>query len=431
MLNTLVLVIVAALGLTTPVASGDNSPDRGPSALTVLTGIYSKDAPYAAPKPTIKTPPEGYAMVFIENLGRHGSRASTSDADEDGVLEEWEDASDENALTPLGESLAADVKSFQDAEEKVGYGNLSTRGKAEWRGIGARTAANYPTFFTSLEGLNWPLDSITTTVYRTKQSVAALESGLLAKYPNLNLGEKYADKDLVNFGSSRSRQGSRDLTAVMEGSDVVTASTNVLKRVYTAAYVESLNDPVEKALEIYALYCIAASMSEDTDVTFDEYIDKKDAAVLGYARDAEKFYKYGPGVEGENGTYEGAKLLLGDFFDGLDARVNGGSRATVFRIAHGETTMPFAALLQLPGSEKQAAPGVPYTYDNNPWRGDKIGGMAGNIEWVAYQHLDNKSVVVTMRYNEKPIKFRSSCTSIPEDSYFYTLNELKRCLPTS
>lgn len=430
MLNTLVLVIAAALGLTTPVASGDNSPERGPSALTVLTGIYSKDAPYVAPKPTIKAPPEGYAMVFIENIGRHGSRVSTSDADEDGVLEEWEDASNANALTPLGESLAADVKSFRAAEEKIGYGNLSTRGKAEWRGIGARTAANYPTFFTSLEGLKWPLDSITTTVYRTKQSVEALESGLTAKYPNLNLGEKYADKDLVNFGSSRSRQASRDLKAIMEGPDVVAASTNVLKRVYTAAYVESLNDPVEKALEIYALYCIAASMSEDTEVTFDEYIDKKDAAVLGYARDAEKFYKYGPGVEGENGTYEGAKLLLDDFFDALDARINGGSQATVFRIAHGETMMPFAALLQLPGSEKQAAPGVAYTYDNNPWRGDKIGGMAGNVEWVAYQHLDDKSAVVTMRYNEKPIKFRTACTPISEGSYFYTPTELKRCLRT-
>ena len=431
MLKTLVLVIAAALGLTTPVASGDNSPERGPSALTVLTGIYSKDAPYVAPRPTIKTPPDGYAMVFIETIGRHGSRASTSDADEKEVLEEWEEASDEDALTPLGESLGPDVESFRAAEEEIGYGNLSTRGRAEWQGIGARTAANYPTFFKSLEDLKWSLDSISTTVYRTKQSVAALESGLIARYPNLNLGEKYADKDLVNFDSSRSRQGSRDLRAIMKRPDVVTASTNVLKRVYTDSYVEALNDPVEKALELYALYCIAAGMSEDTDVTFDEYFDKEDAALLGYARDAEKFYKYGPGVEGENGTYEGAELLLDDFFDALDARVDGGSQATVFRVAHGETTMPFAALLQLPGSEKQAAPGVPYTYDNNPWRGDKIGGMAGNIEWVAYQHLDNESVVVTMRYNEKPIKFRSECRPISEDNYFYTPTELERCLPTS
>ncbi|MGZ8704625.1 MAG: hypothetical protein ACXWYB_08165 [Aeromicrobium sp.] len=175
-------------------------------------------------------------------------------------------------------------------------------------------------------------------------------------------------------------------------------------------------------------------MSEDTEVTFNEYVSKEDAAVLGYARDAEKFYKYGPGVEGENNTYVGAELLLddffNDFFEALDARVDGGTQATAFRVAHGETMMPFAALLQLPGSEKQATSGVPYDYDNNPWRGDKVGGMAGNIEWVAYED-PQRNTIVTMRYNEEPVRFRSECMPISEDSYFYTPTELKRCLATS
>ncbi|MGZ5368365.1 MAG: hypothetical protein ACXWXV_03800 [Aeromicrobium sp.] len=175
-------------------------------------------------------------------------------------------------------------------------------------------------------------------------------------------------------------------------------------------------------------------MSEDTEVTFNEYVSKEDAAVLGYARDAEKFNKYGPGVEGENNTYVGAELLLddffNDFFEALDARVDGGTQATAFRVADGETMMPFAALLQLPGSEKQATSGVPYDYDNNPWRGDKVGGMAGNIEWVAYED-PQRNTIVTMRYNEEPVRFRSECMPISEDSYFYTPTELKRCLATS
>ncbi|MGZ5367219.1 MAG: hypothetical protein ACXWDB_05785, partial [Aeromicrobium sp.] len=41
-------------------------------------------------------------------------------------------------------------------------------------------------------------------------------------------------QDLVDFDSERSRQGSRDLAVIMERSDVVTASTNVLERVYDA-----------------------------------------------------------------------------------------------------------------------------------------------------------------------------------------------------
>jgi len=433
LLKALVLIVVAIVGLTTPVAPGDNAPvrDRERAAPSVPPGHYSKDTPYAAPKATIKAPPEGYAMIFIENIGRHGSRASVSPSVEKHVLKVWENATEEEALRTVGKALAADVKSLQAAEKKIGYGNLSTRGKAEWKGIGTRTAVNYPTFFKSLQGLKLPLDSITTPIFRTKQSIAAFESGLTTKYSKLALGTTSADKDLVRFDSEMSEQGAKDLDAIMKQPDVVTASTSVLKRIYRSSYVESLDDPVGEALDIYALYCIAAGMSEDTTVTFNQYVDTKDAAVLAYARDAEKFYRYGPGVKGENITYKNANLLLQDFFDALDARIDGGTGATVFRVAHGETTMPFAALLQLPGSEKQATKGTPYTYSNNPWRGDKAGGMAGNIEWVAYRERRTKSIIVTMRYNEKPVPFRRECKPISKGSYFYTPTELKRCLPTS
>ncbi|MEO6471557.1 MAG: hypothetical protein ABIR57_06685, partial [Aeromicrobium sp.] len=174
----------------------------------------------------------------------------------------------------------------------------------------------------------------------------------------------------------------------------------------------------------------AAGMSEDTHVTFHKYFPLKDAAALAYARDAGSFYKYGPGVTGENQTYKGAEKLRTAFFDALDERINGGDTAAVFRIGHGETTMPFAALLQLPGSEKQADPGVPYTYADNPWRGANIGQMAGNVEWVAYRD-GQKNVLVTMRYNEKPALFRAECKPVSAGSYFYTPTELERCLPSS
>ncbi len=117
--------------------------------------------------------------------------------------------------------------------------------------------------------------------------------------------------------------------------------------------------------------------------------------------------------------------MLADFFGELDQRIGGGSTAAVFRPAHGETIMPFAALIGLPGSEKQAAAGEAYTYDNNPWRGYVAGRLAGNIEWVAYRNAA-KNVLVTMRYNEQPVEFREGCKAAKP--YFYEVAELKRCL---
>ncbi len=172
---------------------------------------------------------------------------------------------------------------------------------------------------------------------------------------------------------------------------------------YTPAYVDSIKDPVLAALDIYKLYATAPGMQSDTDVTFEKYVPLDLAKALAYVIDAQNFYGFGPGIAGQDFSYRAAKPILDDFFDELDKRIKGGSTAAVFRPAHGETTMPFAALLQLPGSEKQAAKGEVYTYDNNPWRGSVAGRLAGNVEWVAYRNAA-KDVLVTMRYNEQPVE---------------------------
>ena len=55
------------------------------------------------------------------------------------------------------------------------------------------------------------------------------------------------------------------------------------------------------------------------------------------------------------------------------------------------------------------------------------GKLGGNIEWTAFRDKDHK-VLVTMRYNEKPVPFHSECTPYKKDSYFYRVSELKGCL---
>lgn len=395
-----------------------------------LDYFYAKDTPYAAPTDSIKTPPAGYSAFFIENVGRHGSRAAiTGNAGKD-MLSAWKQADKANAVTKLGRSLPADLKAFQSAQETVGFGQESTRGKAEWKGIGARTASNYPSFFeaTQKDGDNVLL--VTTPVHRTKVSIEAFRSGLVESYPDLHIPAPISETEYVNLGSAISPQGAKDLAAIMASPDVVAAADSVLERIFTRTYVASMQGKIDIVRRLYGLYSIAPGLDLDTDVTFHTYFPRKEAAVFSYVRDVGTFYTLGPGVAGDNRTYKNAKVLRAAFFTALDKRINGGKNATIFRVAHGETTVPFAALLQLPGSEKQAEPGVPFSYANNPWRGATAGLMAGNIEWVAYRD-SRKNVLVTMRYNEKPAKFRSECTPVSPGSYFYTPNELKSCLPSS
>jgi hypothetical protein len=37
-------------------------------------------------------------------------------------------------------------------------------------------------------------------------------------------------------------------------------------------------------------------------------------------------------------------------------------------------------------------------------------------------------VLVTMRYNEQPVRFNASCTPSPASPYFYSVSQLKSCL---
>ncbi len=388
-------------------------------------GRYNKEVPYGnAIASPIKAPPKGYEPIFIENVSRHGSRTLTSSAGEARARKIWNAAENQNALTQFGEAFNEDLTAFQQAEQKIGYGNMSRLGKAEWAGIGRRTADNYGDYLKKATADGDKVAYKVTTFQRTEESADAMASSLKKAVPDLKLAERQRDLSLLIIRGS-TIEANHAVDEILASKPIVDAARGVLGTLYSPAYVDSIGDPVPAALDIYKLYATAPGMQSDTDETFEKYVRLEHAKVLAYAVDSPLFYGFGPGIAGQDFSYRAARPILDDFFTELDERIKGGSKAAVFRQAHGETTMPFAALLRLPGSEKQAAEGDVYTYDNNPWRGRVAGRLAGSIEWVAYRNVA-KDVLVTMRYNERPVKFRKGCK--PAEPYFYEVAELKRCL---
>lgn len=407
------LVVAAAVPATADIVSNKH--------------YYANQTPYGDPASTsIKTPPRGYELVLLQNVGRHGSRSQTGPVAEDRALKVWSAASRKGALTTAGKQFDNDVKAFQKAERAIGYEKLSATGKAEWQGIGRRTAANYPEFWAKMARAKDNVKFSTSPVYRTKQSASALRAGLSAAAPGLDLKARSTDKNLL-ITNGASKAGNAATASVLRRSDVRAAARHVLRRLYSSSYVKSLNDPVGKAIDIYTMYSIAPGLAVETDVTFSRYMPVEDAKYLALAKDAGNFYRYGPGVKGETASYRQARPVLKSFFREIDARLKGGHNAASFRLGHGETTMPFAALIEAPGSQKQAPKSKPYSYGNNPWRGWIAGRMAGNLEWALYKNASGNSLV-TMRYNEQPVRFNSSCKASSAGRYFYRVSTLKRCL---
>lgn len=412
------MVVSLLVAAGTPATAADIVSDRH---------HYSNQTPYGDPASTsIKTPPRGYQLVQLQNVGRHGSRSQTNAKAENRALKVWSAASRKGALTTVGKQFGDDVKAFQKAERGITYGHLSATGKAEWQGIGRRTAANYPEFWARVAASRDNVKFSNSPVYRTEQTASALRAGLSAAAPGLDLKARTTDKHLL-ISNGASKAGNAAVAKVLRRSDIRAAARHVLRRLYSASYVKSLNDPVGKALDIYSMYAIAPGLKVETEVTFDRYVPVKDAKLLALAKDAGNFYRYGPGVKGETRSYRQARPVLKSFFEEIDARLKGGHNAASFRLGHGETTMPFAALIDAPGSQKQASKSTPYSYGNNPWRGWVAGRMAGNIEWALYRNASGKALV-TMRYNEQPVRFTKACKASSAGRYFYRVSTLKRCL---
>jgi hypothetical protein len=413
--RTATLLTTALVALALPLSSAHADGDRG----------YANQTPYGDPVSTpIVAPPAGYDLFFVENVGRHGARSLTSSAAEKRALSVWKGASRRGALTARGKRLDNQIRAFQRAEKKLGYGNLSTVGKQEWRGIGRRTATSYSSFFTAAAAKGEKIALTTSPVHRTKQSATSFRLGLRSVVPTAVTSPRTVDRDLL-IGEGSTKAGRSAIAKAQRRSSVKAAARTVLRRAYKASYVKRIKDPVGAALDLHLLYSTAPGMAKDTRVTFADIVPASAARRLAEATDARTFYRFGPGVAGQTSSYRRAQPVLDDFFTALDRRIAGGSTAAVFRLAHGEVTMPFAALVKLPGSQQQA--GRTFSYASNPWRGSVAGRLGGNIEWAAYRNASGE-VLVTMRHNEQPVQFDASCTPSATSPYFYRLDQLRKCL---
>ncbi|WP_329493995.1 histidine-type phosphatase [Kitasatospora herbaricolor] len=458
---TLSVALAATVLLAGGPASAQGRHGGGhPDGESYPYGTKTPYEPQGRPK-QYERAPKGYLPVFTENVARHGSRAMTDSEDGDLVLAVLGAAEQRGALTRLGAGLAPQVRTLLGAASAVGYGNLAGRGVREHRETALRMEQRLPELFRTIAAEHEPVVVETSGVARTVASADAFTSGLTEGQPSLAglIKAPVTDKNLLYFHKQPQNADYQaylahdpDLAAVLAGIEggprTEQAARHVAERLLDAEFVTSMSaeDRIAFARALHQLYSSAPDLAEEAPtVDLDPYLTSRDAQWFAYLDDAEEFYQKGPGFAGRTITYRMAQPLLDDLFAAVEAKAAGtGHDGAVLRFTHAEEIEPLAALMGLPGSTEPAAPDEPYSYRNDEWRGGQVSPMAANVQWDLYaggpgrdgagkggagKGVAGKSpaFLVRMLYNEQETAFKSSCRPIAKGSYFYDLDELRRC----
>ncbi|MGW2707527.1 histidine-type phosphatase [Streptomyces sp. NPDC001356] len=406
---------------------------------------YGTKAPYAPQQDPhgYQRPPVGFEPVFAESVSRHGSRAATDGEDGELVLALWDQAEAEGQLTRGGEEFGPTVRALEAAMARVGYGNLSGRGKRELADTAVRMQRRLPALFEEIADAGERIDVVSSGQGRAVDSGTTFTDALAEADPVLEplIGPARTDKDLLYFHKAAGGAAYRDyiandqrlkdtLSRITGQTRTKRAARSVLRKIFKDAFVERIADQAGAAEAVYNLYAIAPAMTEESPGGagwgMERFVSAADAAWFGYLGDAEDFYEKGPGFADSDITYRMADVLLDDLFRQVEAKRAGTGRiGAELRFTHAEEIIPLAALMGLPGSTKPATPGEPYTYADNPWRGAAVSPLGANIQWDVYR--GGSRWLVRMLYNEKETPFKAGCRPVAKGSAFYDLDELERC----
>ena len=440
------MVVIVALMIPLSACQSDDEPKKKRPA-TAGTTIPVEDlpaslaslTPYPEPKKDTEIEaPAGFEPVFAQNIARHGARSLTSEDPIEEAIELWEEAKAAGALTSAGKKFGPDARAMKNTMSRVGFGQLNTLGAEEMQGIGTREGKRMSSMFDAAHEEGARVEILDSGVGRAEDSAKNFSIGLASVHPDIEIETPESNEELLKFSGENDKYEDfledgpwkAAYNQVRRLSNIRDAATETLEHLYTPEFVAGLgNNQLEEASGVFDVYRSGPAMSRDVNVDTERHMPKEAAAAFAYVEDGRYFYSRGPGLEGDNGSYQAAQILLDDFFSVIDDRLKGRGphpHAAVYRFAHAEELAPFAALIRIPGADEPGKPGETYTHENNDFRISTVTPLSGNIEWVVWEKGDDH--IVSVSHNEVPTTVGRDCKTYKDTENFYMLEELRSCL---
>lgn len=380
-------------------------------------GIY-----FAYPGPTrpMTPAPKDYEPFYLSHYGRHGSRYLIADQDYKGIIDLFDDAHAQQALTAQGESVRERLHLIWKDAEGHG-GDLSSLGVKQQRGIGERMFRNYPQIFAG----NPQMTARSTTSVRCVLSMDALCERLKELNPSLQLTRESSNKymNYLNYHTSRSNQyTSHNGSAYLQYQKYETAHTHG-ERMAHALFSDAtfLRKKVDYNKLLWGLYWIAVDLQ---DVELDgmriyDIFETQELIDLWSIYNYKNYMIDGPSPQSEGLLRGNGGHLLQNILDSADEAIQAGMNTATLRFGHDGNIIPLCALMRLEGCDGE-------TLDDEKvmdvWKNFTMAPMGGNIQLVFFRHKKNKEdVLVKFLLNENEVHIPLATDKFP----FYNWNDAR------
>lgn len=412
-------------------------------------GYRGTKTPYPFKETSYTKAPSGYEPIFINYIGRHGSRHLSSSKYDKTLFELLDIAEKDGQITNLGKELKKEIGNLMKVE-KDHYGLLSTTGGEELKGIGARVGQNFKELFTS----DKKVIAQATFKDRTPQSRDQFIDGLKESLGDNKVDilasafEEGKDPYLRPYDlATKYNEYVEDGDWVKLYEDYVTQSTGtryakeVLLQFFSDDFYQRLNagefelkdekgkvklsNPTEAASNLYELYIISSNIKGEGDFEFGRYFTANQLKWYESIDNINDFYEKGPSLTSTDLPQNIIAPLVKELIVSTEQSIQQKDTAGIFRFAHAETIIPLSSFLDIAGANVSID--KPQDVTQN-WNGSVISPMGANIQWILYSN--GKDVLVKMLRNEEEIAFPIETKTYPyykwEDVKAYYQNKLQK-----
>ena len=352
---------------------------------------------------TINTPaPKGYKPFHIELMSRHGSRTHHSGKP---VINLWKTLSRADSmgiLTPEGKRLKNRMDTIYNLMNHR-WGDLTPLGSEQHRGIASRMYHRFPDVFSNENG-PVRLEAQSTVVPRSMGSMGAFVTELKGLVPSADFfmdPSHSHDNALRCFESQEYDEYMKNVYWKKQMDSFTERHVpyeRLMKELFAGDYRKLIANPRTFVTDLYSLAIILPNT--DYGLSLYEWFTEDETYEIWSTINFSQYIRKGNSAPGKGLPVAIARPILQDMLNTAQNAVEGKGATANLRFAHGENTIPLAAMLGIknaavtePDPEKVAEVWQDFTY--NP--------MAANIQWILYKNKDGK-VLVKVLFNEEEVK---------------------------